>query len=240
MNKRYRLGEIEEAVAEMEERIDIEDDIAEIDDDFQIVVSGWSVYVESLNLTLRQGIACVWDAEEGLFIPDFDVTIVYEGNIETGYSRSEASVVNESGESMQASFPADSLYYEQDGMVVTLGKEQKHPITKAVLAPMKAVKKMLVSMELHLDASIDKLDNLAMNVQLDKEKHMENAKTKEQTEPERAEAERVEAEIVYAPMVAEPQEYQYNADAFEARGVDEVKQEAAHKEVSKVRADKAR
>ena len=83
MNKRYRLGEIEEAVSEMEELIDIEDDIAEIDDDFQIVVSSWSVYVESLNLTLRQGIACVWDAEEGLFMPDFDVTIVYEGNIET-------------------------------------------------------------------------------------------------------------------------------------------------------------
>ena len=118
-------------------------------------------------------------------------------------------------------------------------KEQKHPITKAVLAPMKAVKKILVSMELHLDASIDKLDNLAMNVQLDKEKHMENEKKQEQTEPERAEAERVEAEIVYAPMVAEPQEYQYNADAFEARGVDEVKQEAAHKEAPKVREDKA-
>ena len=95
MNKRYRLGEIEEAVSEMEELIDIEDDIAEIDDDFQIVVSGWSVYVESLNLTLRQGIACVWDAEEGLFMPDFDVTIVYEGNIETGYSRSNAYGINE-------------------------------------------------------------------------------------------------------------------------------------------------
>ena len=119
-------------------------------------------------------------------------------------------------------------------------KEQKHPITKAVLAPMKAVKKMLVSMELHLDASIDKLDNLAMNVQLDKEKYMENAKNLKQTEPERAEAERVEAEVVYAPMVAEPQEYQYNADAFEARGVDEVKQEVADKEVSRVREDKAR
>ena len=142
MNKRYRLGDIEEAISEMEELIDIEDDIAEI--------------------------------------------------------------------------------------------------TKAVLAPMKAVKKMLVSMKLHLDASIDKLDNLAMNVQLDKEKHMENAKVQEQTEPERAEAERVEAEIVYSPMVAEPQEYQYNADAFEARGADEVKQEAPHKEVSKVREDKAR
>ena len=35
-------------------------------------------------------------------------------------------------------------------------------------------------------------------------------------------------------------EYQYNADAFEARGADEVKQEAPHKEVSKVREDKAR
>ena len=119
-------------------------------------------------------------------------------------------------------------------------KEQKHPITKAVLAPMKAVKKMLVLMEIHLDASIDKLDNLAMDVQLDKEKHMENAKAQKQTEPERAEAERVEAEVVYAPMVAETQEYQYNADAFEARGVDEVKQEAAHKEAPKVRDDKAR
>ena len=94
---------------------------------------------------------------------------------------------------------------------------------------------MLVSMELHLDASIDKLDNLAMNVKLDKEKHMKNMKKQEQTEPER-----VEAEVVYSPMVAEPQAYQYNADAFEARGVDEVKQETAHKEAAKVREDKSR
>ena len=69
-------------------------------------------------------------------------------------------------------------------------KEQKHLITKAVLAPMKAVKKMLVSMELHLDASIDKLDNLAMNVQFDREKHME--KEQKQTEPERAEVDRLQ------------------------------------------------
>ena len=110
-------------------------------------------------------------------------------------------------------------------------KEQKHPITKAVLAPMKAVKKMLVSMELHLDASIDKLDNLAMNVQLDKEKHMENAKVQEQTEPERAEAERVEAEIVYSPMVAEPQEYQYNADAFENYLRDNAANDNKNKEI---------
>ena len=110
-------------------------------------------------------------------------------------------------------------------------KEQKHPITKAVLAPMKAVKKMLVSMELHLDASIDKLDNLAMNVQIDKEKHTENEKKQEQTEPEMAEAKRVEAEIVYSPMVAEPQEYQYNADAFENYLRDNAANDNKNKEI---------
>ena len=120
-------------------------------------------------------------------------------------------------------------------------KEQKHPFTKAVLAPMKAVKKLLVSMELHLDASIDKLDNLAMNVQIDKEKRVENTKSEKQNVPDRAEAEpeRVNAEIVYTPMVAEAHEYQYNADAFEARGGADVKVGTAEK-VSKVREDKAR
>ena len=113
-------------------------------------------------------------------------------------------------------------------------KEQKHPITKAVLAPMKAVKKMLVSMELHLDASIDKLDNLAMNVQFDKEKRMEQTKDKEQKAPD------TEREIIYSPMVAEPQEYKYNADAFAARKTSEAKQETAGKELPKVREDKAR
>ena len=96
---------------------------------------------------------------------------------------------------------------------------------------MKAVIKILVSMELHLDASIDKLDNPAMNVQLDKEKRMENAKEQEHTEPERAEAERVEAEIVYAPMVAETQEYQYNADAFENYLRDNAGKDNKNKEI---------
>ena len=60
-----------------------------------------------------------------------------------------------------------------------------------------------VSMELHLDASIDKL---AINVQLDKEKYME----KEQRQSRRGQK------------------------------LSEWKLEAAHKEVSKVREDKAR
>ena len=52
--------------------------------------------------------------------------------------------------------------------------------TKAVLAPMKTVKHTLLSMELHLDASIDKLDNLVMDVHMDKEKRVENENTKAQ------------------------------------------------------------
>ena len=64
---------------------------------------------------------------------------------------------------------------------------------------------------------------------------------KEMMEADRKEAapERVEAEIVYAPVVAETHEYQYNADAFEARGAADMKVEIG-KEVSKVREDKAR
>jgi hypothetical protein len=116
---RYRLCEVEEAVSEMD-MAEIPDDIVETEDDIQLVVSGWSVFVESLNLSLREGVVCIWDEEEEMFMPDYSVTVVYEGNIETGDSRSGASVVNESGESMQASFPADSLYYEQDGFAITL------------------------------------------------------------------------------------------------------------------------
>ena len=99
---------------------------------------------------------------------------------------------------------------------------------------MKAVRKLLVSMEMHLDASIDKLDNLDMTVQFDKEKSMEHTKDKEQKAPD------TEREVIYSPMVAEPQEYKYNADAFEARKTSEAKQETVGKELPKVREDKAR
>ena len=76
---------------------------------------------------------------------------------------------------------------------------------------------------------------------LDAEKHMENLKSDERkaADREEAEPERVNAEIVYTPMVAEAHEYQYNADAFEARGGADVKVGTAEK-VSKVREDKAR
>ena len=50
------------------------------------------------------GIVCVWDEDAKMYMPDFDVTVVYEGNL------SESSREN-----------PDWLYFEQDGFVVTLG-----------------------------------------------------------------------------------------------------------------------
>ena len=106
---------------------------------------------------------------------------------------------------------------------------------------MNAVRKLFVSMELHLDASINKLDNLAKNVQLDKVKRMEDIKSGEQKVSDIVEAEwdRVYAEVIHASMLVEGHEYQYNADAFKARDSTDVKVETVEK-VSKAREDKAR
>ena len=92
--KKYRLGEIEE-IMEFEDRCD---EIVEIDDDLQLLISGWYVVVPSLSLTLRAGVACAFDEEAGMFMPDFDVTVLYEDEL-----------------------MADKwIYYEQDGFTVTL------------------------------------------------------------------------------------------------------------------------
>jgi hypothetical protein len=94
---RYRLCEVEEAVSEMD-MAEIPDDIVETEDEIQLVVSGWSVYVESLNLSLREGVVCIWDEEEEMFMPDYSVTVVYEGEIAQN----------------------EWLYFEQDGFAITL------------------------------------------------------------------------------------------------------------------------
>jgi hypothetical protein len=118
--KKYCLGDIEEIISEMEFE-DRCDEIVEIDDDLQLLISGWYVVVPSLSLTLRAGVACVFDEEAGMFMPDFDVTVLYEVELMAdNHSRIGDSVVKTSGESTQASFPADILYYEQDGFTVTL------------------------------------------------------------------------------------------------------------------------
>lgn len=95
--KKYRLGDMEEIISEMEFE-DRCDEIVEIDDDLQLVISGWYVVVPSLSLTLRAGVACAFDEEAGMFMPDFDVTVLYEDEL-----------------------TADKwIYYEQHGFTVTL------------------------------------------------------------------------------------------------------------------------
>lgn len=95
--KRYRLGDIEEVIFKMEFE-DRCDEIVEIDDDLQLLISGWYVVIPSLSLTLRAGVACAFDEEAGMFMPDFDVTVLYEDEL-----------------------TADKwIYYEQDGFTVTL------------------------------------------------------------------------------------------------------------------------
>lgn len=103
MRRRFRLVEVEEAIAEMD-LSEINDDLVETDEDMQLVISGWFVYIESLNMSLREGIVCIWDEEEQMFMPDFVVTVFYEGNIET---REIAA--------------GDWMYFEQDGFTVSLG-----------------------------------------------------------------------------------------------------------------------
>lgn len=96
--KKYRLGDVEEIISEMEFE-DRCDEIVEIDDDLQLVISGWYVVVPSLSLTLRAGVACAFDEEAGMFMPDFDVTVLYKDEI-----------------------VADKwIYYEQDGFCISLG-----------------------------------------------------------------------------------------------------------------------
>lgn len=96
MEKAYRLGEVEEILAEMEQLAEVPDDCLESDEDYQIVISGWQVHIPELGLNLHEGIFCNYDEEEGGYLPDFAIT-----------------VVKEKGQD-------EWIYYEQDGFVITL------------------------------------------------------------------------------------------------------------------------
>lgn len=101
-NKKYRLCNVEEVMAEAD-TIDIPDDVVEVDDDFQIVLTGMYVKVASLGLILRSGMGCNWDEEEKMFMPDFSLTAIYEDD------------------GTENPVPSDYLYYEQDDFCITLG-----------------------------------------------------------------------------------------------------------------------
>lgn len=96
MEKAYRLGEVEEILAEMEQLAEVADDIMESDKDYQIVISGWQVHIPELGLNLHEGVFCNYDEAEGGYLPDFAITIVKEEGQD------------------------EWLYYEQDGFLITL------------------------------------------------------------------------------------------------------------------------
>lgn len=96
MEKAYRLEEVEEIIAEMEQLAEVPDDCLESDEDYQIVISGWQVHIPELGLNLHEGIYCNYDEEEGGYLPDFAIT-----------------VVKEEGQD-------EWLYFEQDGFLITL------------------------------------------------------------------------------------------------------------------------
>lgn len=86
-------------------------------------------------------------------------------------------------------------------------QEQKFSKTELVKKPWEWQKKLYESMVLHLDASIDKVEDLSRDVELN---HMKKRKTV--GEP----AEEVMNGLSPVSAVTEPSEYQYGADAFEA------------------------
>lgn len=94
---KYRLGELEEKLSELEFE-DRCDEYVEVDENLLLVVSDWYVEVPSLAVTFRMGVACVFDDEAEMYMPDFDITVLYEGELESD----------------------KWIYYEQDGFVVTL------------------------------------------------------------------------------------------------------------------------
>ena len=103
---RCRLIDVSDKLSEMDLSV-VADDIAETDDNMQLVISGVIVRIPDLQLDLREGVVCMWDDEEEVFMPDFDVTVVYESGNEIFVTQENERVSN-------------YIYFEQDGMVITL------------------------------------------------------------------------------------------------------------------------
>ena len=96
-------------------------------------------------------------------------------------------------------------------MVDYAEREKRFSKTDALKKPWKWQKKVYQNLELHLDAAIDEVDNLAKDVELQKmEKKWDEMY--EQTHQES-----VTASIQPIALVSEKEyEYEYGADAFEA------------------------
>ena len=97
MEQMCRLADVERMLEEMELAV-VPDDVVDLQEGYQLVLSGWYVYIPELKIRLHEGVVGYWDEEMKEYMPDFCVTVIYpEDPAETEY-----------------------LYYEQDGMLTTM------------------------------------------------------------------------------------------------------------------------
>lgn len=87
-------------------------------------------------------------------------------------------------------------------------KEKKFSKTEAAKKPWQWQKKVYESMVLHLDAAIDKVEDLSRDVELDRMEKKQIDKPEQVTD--------IRDAIAPVSSVAEPTEYQFGAEAFEA------------------------
>ncbi len=90
-------------------------------------------------------------------------------------------------------------------------KEQKFSKTELAKKPWQWQKKVYESMVLHLDGAIDKVDNLSKDIEIARMDKQRELEVEVNHNP-------LKEAVPFEPsmMVAEPGEYQYGADAFEA------------------------
>lgn len=106
MMDKYLIENVEEAL------MDRDDDFASYELDFdgdKLVVWGWYVYVPELDLVLRNGFVMTYNEDEGAYMPDYDLTLVYEGKDKK---------------------PEEWAYYESDGFAVSLANYLRKDINE--------------------------------------------------------------------------------------------------------------
>lgn len=94
-----RIRQVEEIISEIDLSY-VADDVVETEEDYQIVVSGWWIFIPELHINVHEGVFCNYDENEKEYLPDFSITIIMESDTE----RREGKWI----------------YYEQDGFEITL------------------------------------------------------------------------------------------------------------------------
>ena len=113
-----RLHEAEEIVSEMD-LCHVSDDIMESEEDYQIVISGWQVYIPELGICLHEGVFCNYDEEEKAYLPDFSITIIMDADTEMK--------------------EGEWLYYEQDGFEITLANYYSGKLAMSAVSELSCV-----------------------------------------------------------------------------------------------------